>query len=57
MEYKQLLEKVINEETYKEFFKNALKKYGVKSPAKFKDAATKKEFFDYIEKNWTGEKE
>ena len=41
---------------YDEFFQAALKKFGVDSPADFKSDDEKKKFFDYIEKNWTGEK-
>ena len=42
---------------YQKVFKAAMKKFGVKSPADFKDDAKKKEFFDYIDKNYTAEKE
>lgn len=38
-------------EEYQKFFNAALKKFGAKSPASL-DAKKKKEFFDYIEKNW-----
>ena len=38
-------------EEYQKFFKAALKKFNAKSPASL-DAKKKKEFFDYIEKNW-----
>jgi hypothetical protein len=41
---------------YDEFFQAALKKFGVESPEDFKSDEDKKEFFNYIEKNWTGEK-
>ena len=34
----------------------ALKKFGVSSPTELDDAK-KKEFFDYVDKNWTGKKE
>lgn len=36
---------------YKKFFDAALKKFGVTSPAELDDAK-KKEFFDYIDKNY-----
>ena len=42
---------------YQKVFKAAMKKFGVKSPADFKDDAKKKEFFDYIDKNYKAEKE
>jgi len=41
---------------YKKFFDGVLKKFGVTSPAELDDAK-KKEFFDYIDKNWNGESE
>jgi len=41
---------------YKKFFDGALKKFGVTSPAEL-DGDKKKEFFDYIDKNWNGEDE
>jgi hypothetical protein len=41
---------------YQKFFASALEKFGVKSPADFKTDEKKKEFFNYIEKNWKGEK-
>ena len=42
---------------YQKVFKAAMKKFDVKSPADFKDDAKKKEFFDYIDKNYKAEKE
>jgi hypothetical protein len=44
-------------EEYKAFFNAALKKFGVSSPADFDSEEKKKEFFDYIDKNYKGEKE
>ena len=41
-----------DKEEYTKFFNAALKKFGVKSPADFKDDAKKKEFFNYIDKNF-----
>jgi hypothetical protein len=41
-------------EEYEKFFKAALKKFGVDSPADLGDK--KKEFFDYVDKNWKDEK-
>ena len=42
---------------YQKVFKAAMKKFDVKSPADFKDDEKKKEFFDYIDKNYKAEKE
>ena len=41
---------------YEDFFKATLKKFGVTSPAEL-STDKKKEFFDYIDKNYKGEKE
>ena len=38
---------------YRAFFEKSLKKFGAKSPADLDDAK-KKEFFNYIQKNWKG---
>ena len=51
----------VSEETgdkaeYQKFFQSALKKFGVKSPAELK-GDKEKEFYDYIDKNWKGDKE
>ena len=42
---------------YQKVFKAAMKKFDVKSPADFKDDAKKKEFFDYIDKNYKSDNE
>lgn len=47
---------VVSEETYKEFFTKALKKFGVTEPDQL-EGDKKKEFFDYVDANWEGEKE
>lgn len=39
---------------YQEFFDKALEKFDVKSPADFETEEKKKEFFDYIKKNYKG---
>jgi hypothetical protein len=44
-------------EEYQKFFKSALKKFGVDSPADFKSDEEKKKFFDYVDKNYKGEGE
>lgn len=41
---------------YQKFFMKAMKKFGVDSPADFKTDADKKEFFNYVDKEWKGEK-
>ena len=49
-------EKSGDKEAYQKFFNSALKKFGVKSPAELK-GDKKKEFYDYIDKNWTADHE
>jgi ferritin-like protein len=48
----------INEgsEEYKKFFASALKKFGVKSPTELDDGK-KREFFNYVDKNWKAKDE
>jgi len=42
---------LVNEETYKEFFKKKLKKWNINSPAELSDE-DKKKFFEEIKKEW-----
>jgi hypothetical protein len=53
----QMAEASGDKEAYKKFFDAALKKFKVSSPAEFKSDEEKKKFFDYIDKNWTGDHE
>ena len=41
---------------YKEFFNTALKKWGVSSPDELEDK-DKKEFYNYVDRNWKADKE
>jgi hypothetical protein len=45
-----------NKAKYKAFFDKALKKFGVESPAEL-EGDKKKEFFDYVDKNYNSEDE
>jgi hypothetical protein len=45
-----------DKERYQKFFNSALKKFGVNSPAELK-GDKKKEFFDYVDKNYEADKE
>jgi len=45
-----------DKEEYQKFFKGALKKFGVAEPDQL-DGEKKKDFFNYVDKNWTGDKE
>ena len=46
----------VQEGTYEDFFKSALKKWGVSSPEELGEE-DKVKFFDYVDKNWTAKKE
>jgi hypothetical protein len=43
-------------EDYKSFFKKAMKKFGISSPAEIKPE-DEKDFYDYVDRNYKGEKE
>ena len=45
-----------DKEEYQKFFKAAMKKFGVESPAELK-GDKEKEFYNYIDKNWKGDHE
>ena len=51
------VEKVISEEEYEDFFRKALKKFDISSPAELKTAEKKKEFFNYIDDNFKAKNE
>ena len=54
---RDLIKEVIKEETdYQKFFDSALKKFGVSSPDEL-EGEKKKEFYDYVDKNWEAENE
>tara|TARA_B100000287_G_scaffold325713_1_gene309930 strand:+ start:206 stop:406 length:201 start_codon:yes stop_codon:yes gene_type:complete len=54
---RSMIRNIIREETeYQKFFDKALSKYGVKSPEEL-EGEKKKEFFDYVDKNWKAENE
>ena len=46
-----------DKEKYQKFFRAALKKFGVDSPADFKSDEEKKKFFNYVDKNYKGDHE
>ena len=46
----------VQEGTYEDFFQSALKKWGVSAPDELDDEA-KVKFFNYVDKNWSGENE
>ena len=55
---KSLIIKRLEEDTeYQEFFKAAMKKFNVQSPADLRDPERKKNFFDYVDKNYKAKTE
>lgn len=42
---------------YQEFFKKTMEKFKISTPADLKDPVRKKEFFDYIDKNYKAKEE
>ena len=52
----ELEDEAVQEGTYEDFFKSALKKWGVSAPDDLDDEE-KVKFFNYVDKNWTAEKE
>ena len=53
-------EEPVNEEKdteYEKFFRKALKKFGVSDPSEFDSDEKKKEFFDYVDKNYKSDVE
>ena len=45
-----------SKEEYQKFFNAAMKKFKISSPSELKTDADKKKFFDYVDKNYKGEK-
>ena len=56
---KEIIKNIIREEktAYQKFFQKALDKFGVDSPADFKDEEKKNEFFDYVDANYKADNE
>jgi hypothetical protein len=50
---KDIIKKLKEDTEYQQFFTKALKKYGKSSPSEMSDDE-KKEFFDYVDRNWKG---
>ena len=57
MKTSHIIKRLKEDSAYQEFFKKALKKFDIASPADLKDAERKKHFFDYIDKNYSGKTE
>ena len=49
---KKMVKRLKEDTEYQEFFKKAMDKFKINSPADLKDPAKKKQFFDYIDTNY-----
>jgi hypothetical protein len=53
----QIAKRLREDDAYKKFFQSALDKFGVSSPADFDSDEKKKEFFNYVDKNYSAKNE
>jgi len=53
----QIAKRLREDDAYKKFFQSALDKFGVSSPADFDSNEKKKEFFNYVDKNYSAKTE
>lgn len=53
----RIVTRLREDSAYQEFFKKAMEKFQISSPADLKDPVRKKEFFDYVDKNYKAEGE
>jgi hypothetical protein len=49
---KMIVKRLKEDTEYQEFFKKAMDKFKINSPADLKDSAKKKQFFDYVDTNY-----
>jgi len=54
---KKMVKRLKEDTAYQEFFKKAMTKFNINTPADLKDPIRKKQFFDYIDKNYSAENE
>lgn len=54
---KEIIKRLQEDTEYQEFFKKAMTKFNINSPAELRDPAKKKEFFDWIDANYKGKSE
>jgi hypothetical protein len=54
---KKMVKRLKEDTAYQEFFKKAMDKFKISSPADLKDPAKKKEFFDYVDTNYKAKEE
>jgi hypothetical protein len=54
---KKMVKRLKEDTAYQEFFKKAMDKFKISSPADLKDPAKKKQFFDYVDTNYKAKEE
>ena len=54
---KMIVKRLKEDTNYRMFFNNAMDKFNIKSPADLKNLVKKKEFFDYVDDNYTSNDE
>ena len=54
---KTIAKRLREDSDYKEFFKKAMDKFDISSPADLKDPVRKKEFFNYVDNNYSAKTE
>lgn len=54
---KMMVKRLREDTAYQEFFKKAMAKFKISSPADLKDPVRKKEFFNYVDKNYKADNE
>jgi hypothetical protein len=52
-----IVKRLKEDDAYQKFFKSAMDKFGIKSPADLKSDKKKKEFFNYVDKNYKAKNE
>lgn len=57
MKTAHIIKRLKEDTAYQEFFQKAMKKFDISSPADLKDPVRKKEFFNYVDKNYSAKTE
>ena len=57
MKTSHIIKRLKEDNAYQEFFKKAMSKFDISSPTDLKDPMRKKEFFNYVDKNYSAKSE
>jgi Asp-tRNA(Asn)/Glu-tRNA(Gln) amidotransferase B subunit len=57
MKTKHIIKRLKEDTAYQEFFQKAMKKFDISSPTDLKDPEKKKNFFNYVDKNYSAKSE